>query len=127
MRASPKQEHSKRPQQAFAAPVWDGSQLTEEYLRGPLYQDTSNKPTRQNDLLSAWQLCQNGVRSYSPNGFPRFDIYYMGVIDILQEFDLRKRLESTYKGIRFNKNAISAVASKRYAERMILYLDEHTE
>jgi len=45
----------------------------------------------------------------------------------LQEFNLKKQLESTYKGIRYNKDAISAVSSKKYAERFMEYLWSHFE
>jgi 1-phosphatidylinositol-4-phosphate 5-kinase len=49
------------------------------------------------------------------------------VIDILQEFDLRKKVESAVKGIRYNKRVISAVESSAYAERMIKFLEDHME
>jgi hypothetical protein len=45
---------------------------------------------------------------------PRREIFYFGIIDILQKFDTKKKLESAYKSIRFNKASISAIASKGY-------------
>jgi len=71
----------------------------------------------QGDLISIFQTNLNGVRGFNDNGnqtpSARKEIYYMGVIDILQEFNLKKQLESTYKGIRYNKDAISAISSKK--------------
>eukprot|EP00924_Labyrinthula_sp_SR-Ha-C_P003434 augustus_masked-scaffold_15-processed-gene-9.53-mRNA-1 protein AED:0.17 eAED:0.19 QI:0/-1/0/1/-1/1/1/0/521 len=47
------------------------------------------------------------------------DAYYMGIIDILQEYTWKKRIENTFKSLRKpkEKNNISAVNSKKYAKR----------
>lgn len=56
-----------------------------------------------------------------------FQIYYLGIIDILCQFDTKKALESAYKVIRFNKNAVSAIESRGYNERFMLYLESVME
>jgi len=73
---------------------------------------------------------KSGPSHPAPRAHPpklRREIYFMGVIDILQEFDLKKKVESAVKGIRFNKKVISAVESKMYADRMIAFLTDHCE
>jgi len=99
-------------------------------LKKPLQPDPARPG--EGDLSSIFQANFNGIRGYtelkkgSPQ-IPRSEIYFMGVIDILQEFNLKKQLESTYKGIKYNRDAISAISSKRYAQRFMDYLDKHME
>ncbi len=40
------------------------------------------------------------------------------------QFDTKKKLESAYKVIRFNKASVSAIESKGYNERFANYMDE---
>jgi 1-phosphatidylinositol-4-phosphate 5-kinase len=49
-------------------------------------------------------------------------LVYCGIIDILQEYDVRKQLENAYKGARFDRHTISAVAPDVYAQRFRDYL-----
>eukprot|EP00301_Raphidiophrys_heterophryoidea_P017967 c2955_g1_i1.p1 GENE.c2955_g1_i1~~c2955_g1_i1.p1 ORF type:complete len:465 (-),score=99.80 c2955_g1_i1:244-1638(-) len=49
-------------------------------------------------------------------------LVYCGIIDILQEYDVRKQIEHLYKGARFDKHTISAVAPENYALRFVDYL-----
>ncbi|KAJ7544894.1 hypothetical protein O6H91_09G097900 [Diphasiastrum complanatum] len=44
-------------------------------------------------------------------------ILYLGIIDILQTYDLRKRIEHAYKSLRYDPLSISAVQPKLYGER----------
>lgn len=79
------------------------------------------------DLDSCYQKFKGGLASMVDN--PASDhhlshIYFFGIIDILQEFNAKKRMESTYKCIRYNKKAISAVSSKAYATRFLEYMDQ---
>eukprot|EP00300_Choanocystis_sp_HF-7_P037506 c53674_g1_i1.p1 GENE.c53674_g1_i1~~c53674_g1_i1.p1 ORF type:complete len:424 (-),score=103.55 c53674_g1_i1:413-1645(-) len=47
---------------------------------------------------------------------------YFGVIDILQEYDMSKRMEHLYKGARYDPLTISAVSPAHYAQRFVDYL-----
>lgn len=51
-------------------------------------------------------------------------VYYLGIIDFLVRFGVRKRMESTFKGIRYKQTAISAVAPHMYAARFINFFDK---
>ncbi|KAL9245524.1 hypothetical protein vseg_019168 [Gypsophila vaccaria] len=44
-------------------------------------------------------------------------ILYMGIIDILQDYDMTKRLERAYKSLHTNPTSISAVDPKLYSKR----------
>ncbi|KAL0219292.1 hypothetical protein P9112_004945 [Eukaryota sp. TZLM1-RC] len=55
------------------------------------------------------------------------EIYFFGIIDILQKYNTRKRLESSAKSL-FNKSdAISAVAPEHYARRFLNFMDKLIE
>jgi hypothetical protein len=55
------------------------------------------------------------------------EIYYLGIIDILQQYDLRKRGETMLKAIYQPVSRISAVSPEFYAKRFVEFLREHTQ
>jgi len=44
-------------------------------------------------------------------------ILYFGIIDILQDYDITKKLEHAYKSLQTDPNSISAVDPKLYSKR----------
>ncbi|RWW27589.1 hypothetical protein BHE74_00017507 [Ensete ventricosum] len=44
-------------------------------------------------------------------------ILYFGIIDILQDYDISKKLEHAYKSIQYDPTSISAVDPKQYSKR----------
>ncbi|KAL9183446.1 hypothetical protein ACHAXT_004302 [Thalassiosira profunda] len=53
-------------------------------------------------------------------------IYYMGVIDFLQPWGVKKRLERDLKGLAgYDKSAISCVAPSDYAARFLKFIEAH--
>lgn len=44
-------------------------------------------------------------------------ILYFGVIDILQDYDISKKLEHAYKSMQYDPTSISAVDPKQYSRR----------
>jgi 1-phosphatidylinositol-4-phosphate 5-kinase len=108
-----------------------GMSVDARALANPLQLDRTHP--NSGGLASAWQVHRGGVRAFDAGvggpgargpSTPRREIYYFGIIDILQKFDTKKKLESAYKSIRFNKASISAIESKGYNERFIAYLDQ---
>ncbi|CAM9407656.1 unnamed protein product [Ectocarpus sp. 12 AP-2014] len=59
-----------------------------------------------------------GVKSEVDGGAPGKDIYYLGIIDILQTF---------WKGLTHDRYEVSCVDPKLYYERFVDFLDHHTE
>jgi hypothetical protein len=53
-------------------------------------------------------------------------IYYMGIIDILQQFNVRKRLEARLRKIQGGEIGASCVHPDVYAERFVNFFDEYT-
>ncbi|CDO97548.1 unnamed protein product [Coffea canephora] len=56
-----------------------------------------------------------------------FEVYdvvlYLGIIDILQEYNVRKKLEHTCKSLQFDPMSISVVEPKLYSRRFINFLE----
>lgn len=55
------------------------------------------------------------------NGF----VYFLGVIDILQQYNSRKIAETFFKGIRHNRKQISSVNPTFYGDRFIEFMEQH--
>ncbi|KAJ4822189.1 Phosphatidylinositol 4-phosphate 5-kinase 8 [Turnera subulata] len=57
-----------------------------------------------------------------------FEVYdvvlYMGIIDILQEYNMRKKVEHACKSLKFDPVSISAVEPKLYAKRFLSFLEK---
>ena len=54
------------------------------------------------------------------------EVYYMGIIDILQQYDLRKRGENALRRVYQPVGGISAVSPVDYARRFVEYMAAHT-
>ena len=67
--------------------------------------------------VNPWCSHQGGL--LATNG----DVYFMAVIDILQTYDLKKRMESTIKTIKHGAEKISAVSSIRYGTRFVKFME----
>lgn len=63
-----------------------------------------------------------GIQSTVNPGF-RNEVYYAGVIDILQQYTTRKRLEHMTKGLAYGLDKISCVSPNHYAERFVRFID----
>ncbi|KAH7484902.1 Phosphatidylinositol 4-phosphate 5-kinase its3 [Phytophthora ramorum] len=55
------------------------------------------------------------------NGF----VYFLGIIDILQQYNTRKIAETFFKGLRHNRKQISAVNPEFYGDRFIEFVEKH--
>ncbi|GER52537.1 phosphatidylinositol-4-phosphate 5-kinase family protein [Striga asiatica] len=49
-------------------------------------------------------------------------VMFFGIIDILQDYDITKKLEHAYKSIQYDPNSISAVDPKQYSRRFRDYI-----
>merc|ERR1711998_157629 len=76
------------------------------------------------DRHTEWQCDYGGLRARDDFEVEQDTIYYLGIVDILQEFNMKKRLEGAYKTrmqVLAGKDPtlISAVDSSVYAQRFI--------
>jgi Phosphatidylinositol-4-phosphate 5-Kinase len=53
--------------------------------------------------------------------------YQMGLIDVLQRYNIRKSLETAAKGVIHDKHQISAVPAQEYAARLLHFIDSNFE
>ncbi|CAD2214635.1 1-phosphatidylinositol-4-phosphate 5-kinase [Angomonas deanei] len=75
--------------------------------------------------------CDGGLLSlpiYAPGDdtTAREDVYYLGIIDVLQEYNSVKKLENFAKGFVNDKTQISVIPPKDYAERLYKRLERIT-
>ncbi|CAL2236346.1 unnamed protein product [Prunus armeniaca] len=71
------------------------------------------------------KLLQDEVDSTEVELFEFYDVVlYMGIIDILQEYNVKKKVEHAYKSLQFDPQSISAVEPKLYAKRFINFLEK---
>lgn len=49
-------------------------------------------------------------------------VLYLGIIDILQEYNMSKKIEHAYKSIQFDSVSISAVDPVFYSERFLEFI-----
>ncbi|ERM97605.1 phosphatidylinositol 4-phosphate 5-kinase 7 isoform X2 [Amborella trichopoda] len=77
-----------------------------------------NMPARANRKLQ-----HDAEGSLEMDLFEVYDVVlYLGIIDILQEYNLKKKLEHAYKSLQFDPLSISAVEPKLYSERFLNFL-----
>lgn len=70
------------------------------------------------------KLQQDGDDSSEAELFEVYDVVlYLGIIDILQEYNLKKKLEHTYKSLQYDPMSISVIEPKLYSKRFINFLE----
>jgi len=55
------------------------------------------------------------------------ELYFMGIIDILQQFTLRKRGENFFKSLVYPPDQISSVSPSFYAKRFMDFISAQTK
>jgi hypothetical protein len=75
----------------------------------------SNMPTRA-ELTVRKGDCELQIMG-EPSGEFYDVILYFGIIDILQDYDISKKLEHAYKSFQYDPTSISAVDPKQYSRR----------
>eukprot|EP00753_Platysulcus_tardus_P017975 PLAT6657.1.p1 GENE.PLAT6657.1~~PLAT6657.1.p1 ORF type:complete len:517 (-),score=208.91 PLAT6657.1:852-2402(-) len=68
-----------------------------------------------------------GVDGQTEDGSPTNEIYYLGIIDILQQYNGLKRTENVLKAFIHDRKQISAVDPAWYAERFVSFIADATE
>lgn len=77
--------------------------------------------------LSVFQQDDGGINAIDEiEEVEREEIYFVGVIDILQKWNLRKQLERIGKGIREDRDGLSAAPPAFYASRFREFLEKVT-
>tara|TARA_B100000795_G_scaffold268679_1_gene256187 strand:- start:4 stop:711 length:708 start_codon:yes stop_codon:yes gene_type:complete len=93
--------------------------------------DTDEKGTDSDEVeqppqipLSIFQRDDGGFWGMNADGTPNNEIYYVGIIDILQQYNTIKYGENLYKSwfTSSGSSKISALPPKRYAQRFIEFI-----
>eukprot|EP00475_Leptophrys_vorax_P034566 TRINITY_DN5599_c0_g2_i1.p1 TRINITY_DN5599_c0_g2~~TRINITY_DN5599_c0_g2_i1.p1 ORF type:complete len:557 (-),score=156.38 TRINITY_DN5599_c0_g2_i1:200-1870(-) len=71
---------------------------------------------------SLFKVDDGGLRSRLPTGALRNEHYFIGIIDILQTYDVGKVMETGLKSIKHNKDKLSSVEPEQYMERFLAYV-----
>lgn len=67
-----------------------------------------------------------GIRSTNEANEPSTEIYYLGIIDFLTNYSLKKRLETFWRSLSHNRSTISALPAKEYGERFLKFIKKGT-
>ncbi|KAL7710611.1 phosphatidylinositol-4-phosphate 5-kinase-like [Lotmaria passim] len=88
-------------------------------------------PAFEDDVYVCIHGCDGGLLSlpiYAPGDdtTAREDVYYLGIIDVLQTYNSAKKLESFAKGFVNDRQAISVIPPEGYSERLYKVLERIT-
>ncbi|KAI9910971.1 hypothetical protein PsorP6_010776 [Peronosclerospora sorghi] len=83
--------------------------------------------TRASAASSASIFCRDdgGMAGRDRDGRKNGLIYFVGIIDILQQYNTRKIAETFLKGLRHNRKQISAVEPDFYGDRFLEFIETH--
>lgn len=71
------------------------------------------------------KILQADVDNAETELFEVYDVVlYLGIIDILQEYNMKKKIEHACKSLKFDPLAISVVEPKIYSKRFITFLEK---
>lgn len=63
-----------------------------------------------------------GIRSTNMSNEPENEIYYLGIIDFLTNYSLRKRMETFWRSLSHKRETISALPSDEYGDRFLNFI-----
>ena len=67
-----------------------------------------------------------GIRATDGLNEPLGEIYYLGIIDCLTNYSVKKRLETMWRSIGHSRSTISAVPAKEYGDRFLKFIKDGT-
>lgn len=67
-----------------------------------------------------------GIRATNELNEPLGEIYYLGIIDCLTNYSIKKRLETMWRSIGHSRSTISAVPAKEYGDRFLKFIKDGT-
>lgn len=76
---------------------------------------------------SVFRVDRGGLASTDDFDEDQGEIYFMAIIDILQPYNWRKRLENTYKKLFEHEDAISCVDPIKYSNRFVSFIKFQTQ
>lgn len=83
---------------------------------------SSRVPLANSKFCSIFKVDDGGLRARLASGVAKDEHYFIGIIDILQTYDMSKVLETGVKSIKHQKDKLSSVEPEQYAERFTAYI-----
>lgn len=65
-----------------------------------------------------------GIRATDENNEPLQEIYYLGVIDCLTNYSLKKKLETVWRSLSHSRSTISAIPANEYGDRFLKFIKD---
>lgn len=65
-----------------------------------------------------------GIRATNEENEPHPEIYYLGIIDCLTNYSLKKRLETFWRSLSHSRSTISAIPAKEYGDRFLKFIKD---
>jgi hypothetical protein len=84
-------------------------------------------PTRQGKVDPDLPAACGPVPARTSPAEPVTQVYFFGIIDILQQYNIRKTAETFFRSMVHSRHGISAVPPGEYATRFIDFIDKNTE
>ena len=85
----------------------------------------SSDPIPQEKRMCMFCSEDGGFRSSNPDGSAGEELYFLGIIDILTPYSVKKRLEHVLRSIKDDARSISAISPDAYAKRFIEFMREN--
>jgi len=103
----------------------------DQIMRSPLNKSTGTLPPlvpphetpAPAQAISTFEREEGGIQGKADDGSELDEFYYLGVIDILTQYNVRKHLEHAYKRVT-NRGEISAVEPREYADRFLKFISQ---
>lgn len=67
-----------------------------------------------------------GIRATDERNDPLSEIYYLGIIDCLTNYSLKKKLETVWRSLGHNRSTISSLPAKEYGDRFLNFIKNST-
>lgn len=121
---NPRDTHPKRRTLAAALAPEDPflANNKKKCAHGPPRRGGREESNRVDDVARLRKGINGGIQSTVNPGF-RNEVYYAGIIDILQRYTTRKRIEHLSFGLVYGIDKISCVPPGQYAERFVRFID----
>merc|ERR1712025_425206 len=74
--------------------------------------------------LCPWTTYHGGMVHEDEEGNIGNEVYFVGIIDVLQKYNKRKKLENWIKKMKYDKLSISAAPPDLYAQRMCDFFED---
>lgn len=107
----------------FEIPSFEDSKIVKVKQAFQKKEESSDESIKE----SAFCRDNGGISGWSEGSKDSDRVYFMGIIDILQTYNAKKRAEHILKGMKVDSKTISAVSPKFYADRFCEFLQAATE